>query len=93
MFRRKATEISDAVREVLKEVSVEINTDAPRRGSFEITLYADGKGLSFKFKISLCLEFLQYGRYQSGVSIGLVPTANGSGPLFRRAAIPKVHRC
>ena len=45
MFRRKALEISEAVQKEFDDLKVEINSQPPRRGSFELTaIDSGGKG-------------------------------------------------
>lgn len=44
VYRRRASEISTALREVIDDFEVTVNASKPRRGSFELTLIDEGRG-------------------------------------------------
>ena len=41
MFKRRATELTDALRQEFGDFTVEYNPEKPRRGAFEFTLVKD----------------------------------------------------
>jgi hypothetical protein len=51
VYRRRAVELSDALRSLWPNIDVTFNSEVPRRGAFEFVLYKnDGSGM--------CLEMI-----------------------------------